>query len=63
MHQNFGFNLSIWDRLFASYTAQPKDGHKKMSIGQPESLQLPTNNLFWLMWPALKQPIKQDRKN
>ncbi len=63
MHQNFGFNLSIWDRLFTSYTAQPKDGHKKMPIGQPESLQLPTNNLFWLMWPALKQPIKQNSKN
>lgn len=32
---NFGFNLSIWDRLFASYTAQPQGGHAAMEIGQP----------------------------
>ena len=33
---NYGFNLSIWDRLFSSYTAQPKDGHAEMKIGQSE---------------------------
>ena len=33
---NYGFNLSIWDRLFSSYIAQPKDGHIKMQIGQPD---------------------------
>ncbi len=33
---NYGFNLSIWDRLFASYTAQPRDGHIEMQIGQPD---------------------------
>ncbi len=62
MHRNFGFNLSIWDRWFNSYVVQPKDGHKQMMIGQPESQQLPTNNLFWLMWPALKQPIQHKTK-
>jgi len=30
---NFGFNLSIWDRLFRTYTAQPRDGHLGMRIG------------------------------
>lgn len=33
MHRNFGFNLSIWDRIFGTYTAQPKDGHEEMTIG------------------------------
>ena len=33
---NYGFNLSVWDRLFSSYTAQPKDGHREMQIGQHE---------------------------
>ncbi len=33
---NYGFNLSLWDRLFASYNAQPKDGHEAMQIGQSE---------------------------
>ncbi len=63
MHRNFGFNLSIWDRWFNSYVAQPKDSHEQMMIGQPESQQLPTNNLFWLMWPALKQPIQHKNEN
>lgn len=30
---NFGFFLSIWDRLFSSYCDQPKAGHEKMTIG------------------------------
>ncbi len=30
---NFGFNLSLWDRLFRSYRAQPRLGHEEMRIG------------------------------
>jgi len=30
---NYGFALSIWDRIFHTYVAQPKDGHDKMTIG------------------------------
>ncbi len=30
---NFGFSLSVWDRLFRSYTPQPEDGHQTMVIG------------------------------
>ncbi|MDO8839011.1 MAG: sterol desaturase family protein [Parvibaculum sp.] len=30
---NFGFSLSIWDRLFGTYRAQPRDGHEAMRIG------------------------------
>ena len=32
---NYGFNLSIWDRLFKSYIAQPQRGHREMTIGIP----------------------------
>ncbi len=32
-NSNFGFNLSIWDRLFATYRAAPRDGHDAMTIG------------------------------
>lgn len=31
---NFGFNLSIWDRLFGTYRDQPLMGHDGMTIGQ-----------------------------
>ncbi len=30
---NFGFNLPWWDRLFATYRAQPEAGHEGMVIG------------------------------
>lgn len=34
-NRNYGFNLSVWDYLFSSYTAQPRDGHLEMQIGLP----------------------------
>ena len=30
---NFGFNLSIWDRLFGTYVATPAKGHEGMTLG------------------------------
>ncbi len=30
---NYGFALSVWDRLFGTYTAQPGAGHEDMTIG------------------------------
>ncbi len=30
---NYGFNFSLWDRLFGTYIDQPKDTHEKMQIG------------------------------
>jgi sterol desaturase/sphingolipid hydroxylase (fatty acid hydroxylase superfamily) len=32
-NSNFGFNLSIWDRLFGTYRDQPRAGHEDMTIG------------------------------
>lgn len=34
-NRNFGFNLSCWDRLFATYRAQPRTTHEEMAIGIP----------------------------
>jgi sterol desaturase/sphingolipid hydroxylase (fatty acid hydroxylase superfamily) len=33
---NFGFALSLWDRLFRTYRDQPALGHDAMTIGLPE---------------------------
>ena len=48
-NSNFGFNLSLWDRLFGTYRAQPVAGHQAMQIGleqfrDPKYLTLP-----WLL--------------
>lgn len=32
-NSNFGFNLSLWDRLLGTYRAQPRDGHEGMTVG------------------------------
>lgn len=32
-NSNFGFNLSVWDRLFGTYRDQPRAGHEGMTIG------------------------------
>ncbi len=34
-NSNFGFNLSLWDRLFRTYRPQPEAGHTNMVIGLP----------------------------
>ena len=35
-NSNYGFNLSIWDRIFGTYIDQPEKGHTDMTIGIPE---------------------------
>jgi len=35
-NSNYGFNLALWDRLFATYRAQPALGHTGMQIGVAE---------------------------
>ncbi|MBK1716098.1 fatty acid hydroxylase [Thiocystis violacea] len=35
-NSNFGFNLSLWDRLFGTYRDQPRGGHTGMTIGIDE---------------------------
>jgi len=30
---NYGFALSIWDRMFGTYVAEPEGGHESMTIG------------------------------
>jgi sterol desaturase/sphingolipid hydroxylase (fatty acid hydroxylase superfamily) len=32
-NSNFGFNLSLWDRLFGTYRDQPRGGHEGMTLG------------------------------
>lgn len=30
---NYGFSISLWDRIFDTYCAQPRKGHEAMTIG------------------------------
>ncbi|MEO9944824.1 sterol desaturase family protein [Paraglaciecola sp.] len=56
---NFGFNLSIWDRLFGSYTESAKNGDDGIKIGLKEYLTTKSNsNLINLLF----MPFKGDTK-
>ena len=46
---NYGFNLSIWDRVFKTYRAQPKDGHDGMTIGLINFREAGNRSLFGLL--------------
>jgi sterol desaturase/sphingolipid hydroxylase (fatty acid hydroxylase superfamily) len=60
---NYGFNLSIWDRLFRTYTAQPRDGHLDMIIGQKNHLNENPKKLLWcLMLPFRETKRPSDQK-
>ncbi|NKB26904.1 MAG: sterol desaturase family protein [Rhodobacteraceae bacterium] len=46
---NYGFALSLWDRLFRTYRAQPMDGHDAMTIGLRWQDDQPAR-LGWSLW-------------
>jgi len=54
-NSNYGFNLSVWDRLFGTYRDQPKDGHEGMTIGI-EQFRTPRD--LWLD-RMLAQPFRR----
>jgi sterol desaturase/sphingolipid hydroxylase (fatty acid hydroxylase superfamily) len=52
---NYGFNLSLWDRLFRTYTAQPEGGHEAMTIGlTPYQSDAPTKFGWSLLLPFIR---------
>ena len=57
-NSNYGFSLSLWDRIFKSYIDQPKAGHDDMVIGLEEHQTKAPASLSW----SLLLPIKSIRK-
>jgi len=61
-HRNFGFNLSLWDRLLGTYRAQPRDGHEGMTIGLKAFPAPAPSSLLWnLAVPFLTVPSQPER--
>ena len=46
---NFGFSISLWDRLFRTYTPQPEGGHDGMTVGLEWQDDRPAR-LGWALW-------------
>jgi sterol desaturase/sphingolipid hydroxylase (fatty acid hydroxylase superfamily) len=58
-NSNYGFNLSLWDRVFRTYTAQPEGGHQGMTIGlTPYQSEDPTRFGWSLLLPFRRANFK-----
>lgn len=55
---NYGFNLSLWDRLFGTYIAQPARGHEAMTLGLDEYQGEEPTRLGW----SLRLPLAPLRR-
>jgi len=53
---NYGFALSIWDRIFGTYVPQPRLGHDGMTVGLKWQDQNPSNLKWSLMLPFRRNP-------
>lgn len=53
---NYGFNLAIWDRLFATYTPEPRRGNEDIEIGLSEYRGLTTASLPWALALPFRGP-------
>lgn len=61
---NYGFNLSVWDRMFGTYIPQPEYGHDGMTIGLGEYPGDPPTRLGWiLLLPFQRRNIRAERIN
>jgi sterol desaturase/sphingolipid hydroxylase (fatty acid hydroxylase superfamily) len=57
---NYGFNLSIWDRIFSTYTAQPEKGHEGMTIGLAPYQTADPTRITWSLALPFKDLPKRD---
>jgi len=55
---NYGFNLSVWDRLFGTYTETPELGHDRMQIGLTSYQSKNPSRLIW----SLMLPFRQIKR-
>jgi sterol desaturase/sphingolipid hydroxylase (fatty acid hydroxylase superfamily) len=46
---NYGFSLSVWDRMFRTYVPQPAAGHDAMTVGLEWQDDRPMK-LTWALW-------------
>ena len=51
---NFGFNLSVWDRLFRTYLAAPAAGQHGMTVGLPAWQDEAPTGLAWCLTLPLR---------
>lgn len=56
---NYGFFLSIWDRLCGTYITQPRDNHHGMTIGLRSYQTDNPSVLLWCLTLPFKKKVKE----
>lgn len=64
---NYGFGLSVWDRIFGTYNAQPELGHDDMKIGLDDWQGDGPSSFIWsfslpFFTPPKTKPIEETDK-
>ena len=59
--RNYGFNLSLWDRLFKTYLAEPEAGQQGMTVGLPPYQSEEPTRLGWSLWLPFGQQKPEAR--
>ncbi len=58
INTNFGFNLSVWDRLFGTYLQAAQQDARAMPFGLPSYQQPEASSLAWLLlFPFLRGKV------
>jgi sterol desaturase/sphingolipid hydroxylase (fatty acid hydroxylase superfamily) len=57
---NYGFHLSVWDRLFGSYTAAPAEDERRMPIGLEDWREPRDQGLVSLLLNPFRNPGPRD---
>lgn len=55
---NYGFHLSVWDRLFGSYRAEAKRDEARMPIGLEEFREAADQRFLALLWQPARPDIR-----
>jgi hypothetical protein len=56
-NSNFGAVFPIWDLVFRTFRASPRDGHDHMRLGLDEVRGRDAHRPFWLLGSILRGPL------
>lgn len=62
-NSNYGFALSVWDRVFGTYIDQPAAGHDNMTIGLKAHQNEGPENLWWSLRFPFAKTVSQKALN
>lgn len=60
-NSNFGAVFPIWDLIFGTFRATPRDGHAQMRLGLDDVRGREAQRPFWLLGRALSEPLHVER--